>query len=170
MHALKSIVVAGVTVLAAVAASTPAQADNGYFQTSVNTVVEGEGYWWPDAACDPDYDGEHTHPQTSGNTFAFLPHSGCGVNYGSMYFSRLSIVDGVFATVYAGASQAVITVYLDGKPIATATNHAQWEYSTANPSGIITPGYHTMRVQYDVTVGPGYSNMNLDFVALRALV
>src|SRR3954447_21437961 len=73
------------SMLPVVVIATPAEAHNGAGVTTMGNRLEGENYSTPDSACDPDGDGEHTSNTNPSGT-VFMPHSGCGVNFGTVNF------------------------------------------------------------------------------------
>ncbi len=156
-------------------AGSPAEAHNGTgLGFNGNDRLEAEDYNTPDSSCDPDYDAEHTSTgadnSASGGKQVFLPHSGCGLNYGSIYFD--SYTQFTSARIIVGGTSSTMTfridVHVDGSRAATGTVTAQasngWVNVVLAPDRTIPTGNHEVRVSYAVTSGPSYANLFLDYV------
>lgn len=137
-------------------------------------VLEGEDFDAADPSCDPDRDGERTaeasrYPERPERR-VFLPHSGCGVTFHDVRFDRDPLIDAVRVGI-GGADTTFrfrVDVYIDQEKIGDFLGHAtpHDQMVTLSPSfaGWAPSGVHDVRVDYTITEGPTYGNLELDHV------
>lgn len=156
------------------ALAAPALAHSGAGGGFTGDRLEAEDYSTPDASCDPDFDSEHTQTASdagaSGGEYVFLPHSGCGIDYGTTSFDDWR--EFTEARIRVGGTSSTMTyevrVVVDGSTAAkgsVTTSHSAGFVTVALTSTATTsPGNHDLRVEYSVTSGPSYANLDIDYV------
>lgn len=170
---MRRMLLAGVaTMLACAPLAGPASAGNGTNQADLfaGNKLQGEGYWTPDRPiCDPDYDNEPT-TVSSGGTAAFLPHSGCGLNYTSVYVHDFGGCFQWFRARLGGSGElmtALVRVFVDDDIVAAGEFSGvggEWVSEVFSQFSDLVPSKSSkIRVDYVVTDGPSWANMEFDY-------
>lgn len=134
--------------------------------------LQGEDYATPDAACDP-ADGQHTRAKqhVDGTWGAFLPYSGCGLDYPGVTFDGDAILTW-FRVARNDEDPLVIEIRVLSDGAVVGTGQFQGFRSGDEPlvlypisDPIVVPaGTHDIRIEYEVVRGPLWHNLFLDFI------
>lgn len=144
-----------------------------YRQVTVNQIL-AETYDSPDGDCDPT-DGQHTKPRDSGGSHgavAFLPASGCGLNWTFLYFDGFCAPDEAVVKAGDGSGTDTYTIrILTGGDLwatteATTLSHGTWETVSFTPAfyTFATVTADDVRVEYTVGTGDGTEDLTVDVV------
>lgn len=145
-----------------------ANAHNGNGGSAGVAILPAETYDSPDDPCDPDFDGEHT--KVKGDD-AFLPHSGCGLNWKNVEFDGLCQAQSARVTQtgqLGGDAVYEIRVFQDGDLAGKGRANLKAGQET---SVDLTPTFTTIsanddvRVEYSVVSGHSFGNLRIDYVS-----
>ncbi len=139
-------------------------------------LLEGESYSRPLRGCHRDADREETRPwdyqTSSGGQYAFAPHSGCGFFWRALTFWGTCVPQSAYLRISGAATDFEGQLLLRGPGVrlATATIVANPTHSpdgwtqVSFDEGPSMTGNGRLRVSYDLTRGPSYGNLELDFI------
>lgn len=141
-----------------------------------SALLEAETYWTPDPDCDPDVDGEHTRPRSyadaSSLQAAFLPHSGCGLNWSVVVLGGACTFTSYRIHKATGAGwlddetiHGRLRVYLGDRLASEGSftlDNGEGGLFAFDDVQTIGVGVAPVRVEYDAS--PWSANLVLDFV------
>lgn len=167
---------AALLLAAVLAAATGATAHSGEGPYDFSDLrLEAEHYNHTDSSCDPTGDGEHTRPKEANRDsvgwMTFIPQDGCGVT-----FEDVSIPEsGFFSSVKAqhpideDVCKAV-EVLVDGDLVAReevcgdSEDGNEFVAFSFDEAKAVPAGTHDIRIELEVTEGPYWQNINVDWI------